>query len=107
MNGGNDSPGARTFKVNADGSEERLPGIAQVDLEPGEWLRGVDNSGGGYGHPHERETARVLHDVAERWETVERAREIYGVVLVEDDSDLGYAIDEAATAELREKMASG
>ena len=107
VNGGHDSPGARTFKVNVDGSEERLPGVAQVDLEPGEWLRGIDNSGGGYGAPHERDPARVLHDVAEKWETLDRARSIYGVALVEDDSDLGYAIDEAQTARLREQMGSG
>lgn len=106
VNGGHDSPGARTFKVNVDGSEERLPGVAQVDLEPGEWLRGIDNSGGGYGKPYEREPSRVLHDVAERWETVKRAASIYGVVLVEDDSNLGYSIDEPATARLRDEMAA-
>jgi N-methylhydantoinase B len=104
VNGGHDSPGARTFKVNRDGSEERLPGVAQVTLEPGEWLRGIDNSGGGYGQPSDRDPQRVLHDVAEKWETPERARTIYGVALIEDDSPLGYAIDEAATAALRSSL---
>lgn len=104
VNGGHDSPGARTFKVNRDGSEERLPGVAQVTLEPGEWLRGIDNSGGGYGHPCDRDPQRVLHDVAEKWETPARARAIYGVALVEDDGPLGYAVDEAGTEALRSSL---
>jgi len=104
VNGGHDSPGARTFKVANDGSEERLPGVAQVTLEPGEWLRGIDNSGGGYGSPLERDPARVLYDVAERWETADRASAIYGVVVVEDGSALGYAVDKAATDRRRAEM---
>ena len=101
VNGGHDSPGARTFKIGRDGHEERLPGVAQVTLEPGEWLRGIDNSGGGYGDPLERDAARVCYDVAERWETLARAAEIYGVVLNRDDSVLGYGVDQAATSALR------
>lgn len=104
VNGGHDSPGARTFKVARDGSEERLPGVAQVTLEPGEWLRGIDNSGGGYGSPLERDPARVLYDVAERWETPDRASAIYGVVVVEDGSALGYAVDKTATDQRRAEM---
>lgn len=104
VNGGHDSPGARTFKINRNGLEERLPGVAQVTLEPGEWLRGIDNSGGGYGSPLEREPDRVLHDVAEKWETLDRAKSIYGVVLLADDTPLGYSIDQAATTSLRTEM---
>jgi len=66
--------------------------------------RGIDNSGGGYGHPCERDPQRVLHDVAEKWETLERARSIHGVALVKDDSALGYAVDETTTAALREQL---
>ena len=102
VNGGHDSPGARTFKVNLDGSEERLPGVTQIDLVPGEWLRGIDNSGGGYGHPFDRDPDRVLYDVAEKWETIERARDIYGVDVREDkSSQLGFAIDYPATTARR------
>ncbi len=104
VNGGHDSPGARTFKIDLEGKEERLPGVAQVDLAPGEWLRGIDNSGGGYGNPLDRDPQRVLYDVAERWETVERARDIYGVVLAPSQDNLGYAIDVSATAERRSAL---
>lgn len=104
VNGGHDSPGARTFKVDRNGLEERLPGVAQVTLEPGEWLRGIDNSGGGYGNPLERDPERVLYDVAERWETRERAESIYGVVVVEADTALGFALDVAATDRRRMSM---
>lgn len=104
VNGGHDSPGARTFKIDLDGNEERLPGVAQVDLAPGEWLRGIDNSGGGYGNPLDRDPQRVLYDVAERWETLERARDIYGVVLTPSENDLGYAIDLTATTQRRNAL---
>jgi len=104
VNGGHDSPGARTFKIDLAGKEERLPGVAQVDLEPGEWLRGIDNSGGGYGSPLDRDPQRVLYDVAERWETVERARDIYGVVLAASEDDLGFAVDVTATEERRSAL---
>jgi N-methylhydantoinase B len=104
VNGGHDSPGARTFKIDRDGREERLPGVAQVTLEPGEWLRGIDNSGGGYGNPLERDPERVCYDVAERWEAPERALDIYGVVLQRDASALGYSVDTDATTALRAKL---
>lgn len=76
------------------------------DLEGGERLRALDQ-GGGYGSPLERETHRVLTDVAERYISPETARETYGVAItgsVEDDS---FAVDEAATASLRASMNGG
>lgn len=104
VNGGHDSSGARTFKIDRAGKEERLPGVTQITLEPGEWLRGIENSGGGYGNPWERDPERVLYDVAERWETLERAEAIYGVMLAVADTPLGYVVDAAATSARRDSM---
>ena len=43
----------------------------------------------------------MLHDVLEKWETPERAREIYGVVFSGALDDESLAVDVAATAALR------
>ena len=73
------------------------------DLEGGERLRALDQ-GGGYGSPLEREPARVLADVAERYVSPETARDVYGVVVTGSIDDDSLAVDTAATAALRERM---
>jgi N-methylhydantoinase B len=102
--GGQAGPPAATYKIGRDGREEKLPGVVECKLEPGEWIRGVDGGGGGYGDPHERKTARVLKDVLEGWETAERARDVYGVAFsgaIEDDS---LVVDVEGTAGLRGRV---
>ena len=106
VRGGLNGPAAATYKVGADGSEEKLPGVVECRLGPGEWVRGVDAGGGGYGSPLERDPARVLKDVLERWETVERARDVYGVVLSGSAEDDSLAVDTAATTARRAELAT-
>jgi len=97
VRGGQAGPAAATYKIKADGAQEKLPGVVECRLEPGEWIRGVDAGGGGYGNPLERDPKRVLRDVIERWETPARASAVYGVVLTGHVDDDTLAIDEAAT----------
>ncbi len=104
VRGGHNGPAAATYKVGTDGSEEKLPGVVECRLGPGEWVRGVDAGGGGYGSPLERDPARVLKDVLERWETVERARDVYGVVLSGSAEDDSLAVDAAATSARRAEL---
>ena len=60
--------------------------------------------GGGYGNPLERSPQKVLDDVLDEFCTVDRARDVYGVV-VELEHEV---VDEKATKALRAKMrASG
>jgi len=101
VRGGHAGPPAATYKIHADGHEEKLPGVVECRLAPGEWVRGTDAGGGGYGDPLERDPARVCRDVLERWETAGRAREIYGVVLTGSVDDDSLAVDAAATLALR------
>jgi N-methylhydantoinase B len=106
VRGGDHGPPAQTFRIRADGSAEKLPGVVECRLEPGEWIRGIDAGGGGYGSPLERDPARVLRDVLECWETPARAHDVYGVVFsgsVEDDS---LAVDLAATDKRRAELAA-
>lgn len=104
--GGHAGPPAATYKRHRDGTEEKLPGVVECVLQPGEQLRGVDAGGGGYGNPLEREPARVLRDVRESWETLERAGKVYGVVFSGSLEDETLAVDAAATARRRREMAA-
>jgi N-methylhydantoinase B len=103
---------ASAHEIAADGCERQVEAIGDSLLAPGEWIRGVEAGGGGYGDPLQRAPQAVLTDVLERWVTPESAHAVYGVVLIDDRaaSD-GLAVDLAATdarrAELREQRAAG
>ncbi len=105
--GGHDGPAAATYRIRKDGTEEKLPGVAEVHLNAGEWIKGVDAGGGGYGDPAKRDPARVLRDVLEGWETVARAREVYRVQLTGTAAGGDLAIEEAGTRQLRGNLKPG
>jgi N-methylhydantoinase B len=71
-------------------------------LKAGELMRVFTASGGGYGDPLQRDAAAVLSDVRGDLISLEQASEIYGVEI--DPQRL--AIDEAATAARRERLAA-
>ena len=101
VHGGHAGPPAQTFKVERGGEQTKLPGVVEVSLAAGEWVRGVDAGGGGYGDPLDRDPERVRRDVLERWETADRARDVYGVVLTGSAEEETLAVDAAATAQRR------
>jgi len=69
-------------------------------LKPGDAFRLRSGGGGGYGSPLERDLAAVRNDVRQGYITPAAARELYGVVL---DGET-FAVDEAATRQLRASM---
>jgi N-methylhydantoinase B len=81
---------------------EELPTIHEVTLQPGEALCGVYSSAGGYGDPLERDPELVRHRCREDWISLEKARDVYGVVL--DTEPELYAVDWKATEELRKQL---
>ncbi|PKW16352.1 hydantoinase B/oxoprolinase family protein [Saccharopolyspora spinosa] len=91
-------PGARSdqFQRDADGVLHPIPACARVLLQPGEKIVSHSSGGGGYGPPTERDPARVARDVAERWVSPQRAKDVYQVVVTETG-----LVDDAATVELR------
>jgi N-methylhydantoinase B/oxoprolinase/acetone carboxylase alpha subunit len=99
--GGGTAASSIAFKVDADGSEEELHPIAQVELQPGELLGHLLSGGGGYGDAREREPARVREDVLARFVGFERARDVYGVAFEREVLDDSLAVDEAETRRLR------
>jgi N-methylhydantoinase B len=101
VNGG--LPGGRSTKilVRKDGSEENLPSKCDhIAVEEGDILYFNTWGGGGWGDPLQRDAAQVAKDVHRRLVTTEGAKR-YGVVVLDD-----FSVDEAATAKLRETMAS-
>ena len=106
VRGGQAGPAAATYKVDQSGDEEKLPGVVECQLQPGEWVRGVDAGGGGYGNPLERDPARVVKDVLEKWETPERAHDVYGVVFSGSVEDETLGVDAAATEARRAELAN-
>jgi len=106
VNGGHSGTPGSTHLVGHNGDETKLPNVVIVHLQKDQKLRGRDSSGGGYGDPLTRDPQRVLTDVLEGWESREKARDVYGVVFtgaIEDDS---LAVDAAATAARRKKLAT-
>jgi len=86
--------------LNPDQNPEPLPSKLTMTMKKGDLFRHEVAGGGGWGDPLERDPALVLEDVLNDFVSPRSAREDYGVVLA--GSPL--AIDEAATAALREQM---
>ena len=89
------------YRIDAEGRAERTPNVTQIELAPGERVRGEHGGGGGYGDPRERDPERVRADVLEGYVSVAGARRDYGVVFGGTPEDESLAVDPAATAELR------
>jgi N-methylhydantoinase B len=99
--GGQDGLPAGGWHVGSNGYETKLPNAVQTQIRKGELIRSRDCSSGGYGDPLQRDPRRVLHDVLERWETLERAREVYGVAFTGSVEAETLAVDIEETARLR------
>lgn len=68
-------------------------------MKKGDIIRVITPGAGGYGDPKKRPAEKVLQDVVEKKVSVEKAAELYGVVITFDGSN--YQVDEAATKALR------
>ena len=93
------SPGGAGAVRTADGRE--LHPKRQQPMQAGERAVLSLPGGGGYGEPSEREPDLVARDVGDGLVSVERAREVYGVVLKSGDEPGSYVPDPEATASLR------
>ena len=107
VRGGLPSQAGYQAKVGADGSLEVYETDAYCHLEAGSKLHAIDNGGGGYGDPLEREPERVLHDVNECYVSRAKAEALYGVVIVGSEEDDDLAVDAAATEGPRTRLGGG
>jgi N-methylhydantoinase B len=101
VRGGQSGALCRPALRRADGEVVELDAWARVVLAPGETIISISSGGGGYGPPHERDVQRVVRDVVDGWVSVDRARDVYGVVLDEHGS-----VDDDATRERRAQLAA-
>ena len=104
MRGGGPGALAAASKLEADGSETALEPIGDVELRPGEWVRGLESGGGGYGDPLERDPELVRADVLEGWVSVGGAEKDYGVIFTGDPEDGSLAVNVEQTLNLREQL---
>jgi N-methylhydantoinase B len=82
--GGGDGARASQYRRTADGALEAEKPSADVLLRPGEAIVSISCGGGGYGSPLDRSIDAVVDDVVEGWISVQRARDVYGVLVDED-----------------------
>ena len=82
------------------------PAFMQVRLDPGDVIRAIDQGGGGYGNPLERDPERVRRDIEERFVTTEHALEAYGVVVTGSVDSDDLLVDLVATREERHRAAA-
>ncbi|MBE04574.1 MAG: hydantoinase [Gammaproteobacteria bacterium] len=105
VRGGHDGMKCLHFIVRPD-DEEELPNIVVVKLKKGEFVRGNQSGGGGYGSPLDRDPERVLSDVIESYETLERAKNIYGVIFQGSITDQTLTVNKESTHLFRKKKKS-
>jgi N-methylhydantoinase B len=84
--------------LNPDRGPSLLPSKLTMNMKKGDLFRHEVAGAGGWGDPLERDPALVLKDVRNDFVSERAARDDYGVVLASD------AVDEAATAALRQRM---
>lgn len=98
VRGGSHGSAAEAWKRLATGEVVPAPAHGLVPLAPGQAIISKGCGGGGYESPLSRDPQRVLHDAKEKRITYERARDTYGVVIVDG------VIDEETTVRLRSEM---
>lgn len=106
VRGGLDAAPSLPFRITRDGERIPLPPISSQDLEAGELLAHLLSGGGGYGEPLDREPERVRDDVLSGFITLERAREVYGVLFTSDSMSDALTVDPDATNAWREELRS-
>ena len=72
--------------------------------ELGDVVTYLSPCGGGYGHPLNRDPAKVLADLLDGYITPDHARDVYGVVFQPVTNGYGWGLDSDATTALRARM---
>jgi N-methylhydantoinase B len=90
-----------TWKRDATGDLRRLPDFHHETFSSDQEVVYRTCAGGGYGNPRQRDAALVCLDVNRRWITLQRAREVFGVVVALAPNGVDYQVDTERTAELR------
>jgi len=100
--GGGDASPPEVSLTSSAGSTP-LPGKSVLRLSRGDRLHTQWCGGGGYGDPLERAPTLVLIDVIEQKISIERARDVYGVVIDQNLRRIDYEATAIQRAELRRR----
>jgi N-methylhydantoinase B len=95
--------GAPLVAIFNPDTEKRHVGKITLEIECGDVMQVTTSGAGGWGNPLERDVEMVLDDIRNEKVSVQRAREVYGVVI--DEKTL--QVDTDDTRKLRETMKSG
>jgi N-methylhydantoinase B len=99
VRGGQDGGRSDVFRMDRSGKQIQLPHFSAEEFEPHEKLVSIATGGGGYGDPLKRDPELVRWRVREGWISLEKAKNVYGVVV--DTGPEEYRVDEEATKALR------
>ena len=99
IRGGLSGGAAGQFLVDGENRRVDLPAQARLTIKPGQTIVSTGTGGGGYGSPASRNPDDVASAVRDGLLSMERARDIYRVAVIDGQ------IDETATAGLREGRA--
>jgi N-methylhydantoinase B len=101
LEGGLSGEGGAFYHCPAGGEAIRLSNkCTGYPVNKGDIIRVYSPGSGGYGNPLKRPVEKVLEDVVESKVSVQKAKELYGVCVVEDKKGK-YSIDTEATQALR------
>ncbi len=102
LEGGLSGRGNRVELIRDDQRVTDLPNakVLMTRLKAGDGYVMRSGGGGGFGHPAERPTADVRHDVVQGYVSAAAARDLYGVVI----DPATFVVDEAATEKMRDAM---
>lgn len=96
--GHNGITGSLTLNPGTARSQDLHAKLTNFKIRSGDILEIKAPCAGGYGNPLERDPEQVLQNVLDEYTSLQKARDEYGVVIVNG------GVDEKATAALREKM---
>ncbi|MDF1552258.1 MAG: hydantoinase B/oxoprolinase family protein [Deferrisomatales bacterium] len=103
--GGGTAPLSQITVHGADGSKRPLRTIDMQPVSPGDRCVTKCAGGGGWGNPLDRAVGKVQDDVIDGYVSVERAREVYGVVLNPETLEVQAEATQNLRAELRAQQA--
>src|SRR5262245_54909733 len=99
IRGGGDARAAEVV-FTSDGQSTALAGKSTLRVKRGDRLHTQWCGGGGYGNPLDRAPELVLADVIEQKISIERARDVYGVII----DEAARRVDHEATASRRANL---
>ena len=104
--GGQAAPMNEMWIESPNGETRVLPTMANMPIHPGEVCKSRAGGGGGWGDPLDRDPGRVQTDVVDGLVSLDRARDVYGVVLEPGTHEVLLEQTEQRRDELRAATAS-